>query len=420
MFFGKKKKEKKQYYFDYAAATPIDDEVLSLLFSHLGTNFANPGALHGAGVESKKILQESRTVISGLISSRSDEIVFTSGGTESDVLALKGVVDKVLLNKNLKEKPHLIVSAIEHSAIFDTAKKLKDSGLIELSILSVDNSGRVDIDNLKNLIKESTVFISVMYVNNEIGVIQDIPSISKEIRRLKKKIHGDRSAVYPVFHTDASQAVGSLPVGVLSLGIDLMSFNSGKIYGPKGVGALFVKRKTPISSVFYSSGQEFGLRPGTEPVALIAGFAKAMQVSEKHKDKEFLRQKENRKYFLKELENISMEPSLNSLDLSYKINQTEDYTVPHIVHLPFKGLESDQLVIELDSRNIFVSAKSACKTLDPQTSHVLQSIGYKDNSWGSVRFSFGRNTNKDDIDFAIAALKEVLIKLLHTKKEFNL
>ncbi|MFT5360209.1 MAG: cysteine desulfurase, partial [Candidatus Paceibacteria bacterium] len=277
MFFNKKKEKKEQYYFDYAAATPIDNEVLSLLSSCLGDSFANPGALHKAGIASKKVLDDSRSSIAGLISAHSDEIVFTSGGTESDVMALRGVIEKVSLDKNFKGKPHIIVSAIEHSAIFDTAQQLNNSGSIELSILSVDSNGQVLIDDLKNLVKETTVFISVMYVNNEIGVIQDIPAIAKEVRRLKKKTHGDRLSTYPVFHTDASQAIGSLPSGVLSLGIDLMSFNSVKIYGPKGIGVLFVKRGTPISSIFYSGAQEGGLRPGTEPVALIAGFAKALE-----------------------------------------------------------------------------------------------------------------------------------------------
>jgi len=251
-------------------------------------------------------------------------------------------------------------------------------------------------------------------------VIQDIPTISKEVRRLKKKLHGDRHSYYPLIHTDASQAFGFAPIGVSSLGIDLMSFNSGKVYGPKGVGALFVKRGVALNSIFYSGGQESGLRPGTEPVALIASFARALEISEGSKSKESLRIANLREYFLEKLEKIIKESCFKDLDLDYKVNGSQNYNSPHIISLSFKGLESDQMVIELDAKGISVSSKSACKTLDPQVSHVLSAIGYDDNSWGAIRFSFGRDTQNEDIDFAIVALQEVLFKLLHTKKEFLL
>ncbi len=416
MIFGKKKEKKEKYYFDYASATPVSDEVLSVLFATFGENFANSGALHSDGLKAKKIIEESRSIISENISAHSDEIVFTSGGTESDVLALKGVAQAF----DIKGKPHFVISGIEHSAIFDTASQMKERDEIDLSILSVDENGLVNISELKNLIKKNTVLVSVMYVNNEIGIVQDITAISKEVRRLKKKIHGDRYFGYPLVHTDASQAMGLYPTGVLSLGIDMMSFNSGKIYGPKGVGALFVKRGSPIESIFYSGGQEGGLRPGTEATPLIAGFSKALEQAVLNKEKEIKRLTELRQYFIDELGKMNQLKDFTGLDLDFKINGLPEYTSPHILHISFKGLESDQLVIELDARGVMVSAKSACKTLDPQVSHVLSSIGYKDNSWGSIRFSFGLSTDKDAIDFAINSLRETLVKLLHTKKTFDL
>lgn len=420
MFFKSKKNKKDRLYFDYAAGTPIDGEVLSLVSFHFESSFANPNSLHKEALEAKEILESGRMDISDIISSHKDEIVFTSGGTESDVLALKGVVSHVLSKKDFEGKPHIIISAIEHSAIFDTAHQLLEEGIIELSVIPVDKAGRILMSSLKDLIKKTTVLVSVMYVNNEIGVIQDITAISKEVRRLKKKLHGERIAPYPLVHTDASQAFGVVPVGVSSLGVDLMSFNSGKIYGPKGIGALFVKRGTPIDSIFYKGAQEGGLRPGTESIPLVVGFAKALQISEKIKQEEVARLKNLRDYFIGKLVLLKEKKFLVDLGFEYIVNGDSEYSAPHILHLSFKGLESDQLVIELDAKGVSVSAKSACKTFDPQVSHVLSAIGYTDNTWGSIRFSFGRETSVEEIDRVVLILENVLQKLLHTKKEFNL
>jgi cysteine desulfurase len=419
MFFRKSEKKEERIYLDYAAATPIDDEVLSLFTGLLSEEYANPGALHKEGVDSKNKLEESRSVVAKLVSANPDEIIFTSGGTESDVLAIRGIVKK-FKEKKLKKNPHVIISAIEHAAIWETAHQLEKEGEIELSILPVDERGLVMADELKNIVKENTILVSVIYVNNEIGVFQKVSDVAKELRRLKKKMFDDRKADYPLLHTDASQAVGFLEVDVRSLGVDLMTFNSGKIYGPKGVGALYIKRGIKLAPIFYEGGQEKGIRPGTENVPAIVAFARALEIAVLSREKEYERLSGLKNYFIQSMDKLMEDAKLKDLGLKMKINSLEDFSSPHILNVSFEGLESDQMVIELDARGVFVSSKSACKTLDPQVSHVLSAIGYEDNSWGSIRFSFGRETNKDQLDKVTTLLKEVLVKLLHTKKEFNL
>lgn len=420
MFFRKKKEENQRHYFDYAASTPIHSGVFQVVTEHMRESLGNPGALHVEGLRVKHILEDSRQKVAHAISAHGDEIIFTSGGTESDVLAIRGVVSRVRTDESFEGKPHVIVSAIEHSAVRDTVLELEKAGEIELSFLPVNTHGQVLLAELKKLVKKNTVLVSVLYVNNEIGVVQDIPALTKEVRRLKKVLHGERSSVLPLVHTDASQAMLLQSVSVRSLGVDLLSANSGKIYGPQGVGMLFVRRGIKLAPLFYAGGQERGIRPGTEPVALIAGLAHACELAVENREKEFERLSELKQYFTDKLKVMQSDSELKALGFELKINSPLEISSPHILHISIKDLESDQLVIELDARGIAVSAKSACKTLDPQTSHVLAAIGYGDNSWGSVRFSFGSSTAKDSIDTALRALEGVIRKLLHTKREFSL
>jgi cysteine desulfurase len=334
------------------------------------------------------------------------------------VLAIQGVVRAA--EKSGIKKPHVVVGAIEHAAVLETLLQLKEEGDIDLAILSTDENGLYKVEELKNLVNKNTVLVSLMMINNEIGVVQDVISISKEVRRLRKVLHDDRHATYPVIHTDASQAVFLHDIDVRKLGADIISFGGSKLYGPSGVGVLYIKRGTPIESPWYGGGQEFGLRPGTESTALIAGLSKAVELSFLEKESNKNHVTSIQKYFLEKVKNLSSDQMLSSLGLEMRVYGESEWHSSHMVYVLVKGLESDQLVIELDARRVYVSAKSACKTLDPQTSHVLRALGYKDNSWGGVRFSFGRETIKKDVDYAVAAYREVLVKLLHTKKEFNL
>jgi cysteine desulfurase len=419
MFFKSKKTKKERYYFDYAAATPMDPEVIRVVHDVNLSQYANPGALHQDAVGAKALLEESRECIADFFSAHKSEIVFTSGGTESDVLAIRGVIEHAR-KENPKTVPHVVMSEIEHVAVKEVLDEMYDAKKIGLSILPVDENGLVQIDDLKKLVTEDTVLVSVMYVNNEIGVVQDMPAIAKEVRRLRKKLHGDRSFNYPLLHTDASQAVLSEDIRVTKLGVDLLSCNAGKIYGPKGIGLLFVRRGVELSPLFYAGGQESGLRPGTEPLSLVAGFAKAVElIGGDAREKRIQTMADLRRFFIESLHERAVDPVLKGLNFEYKINGGSQAT-PHIVSVSVEGLEADQIVIEMDARGVSISAKSACKTTDPQISHVLKAIGYEDTSWGTVRFSFGKETTHEDVLFALDSFKEVCIKLLHTKKEFNL
>jgi cysteine desulfurase len=290
----------------------------------------------------------------------------------------------------------------------------------------VEINGIVDPKKIKTALKKNTVLVSVMYANNEIGTIQPIREIAKEIRHYKKVKAGsfdpclrpplDKGRVwvgcFPLFHTDATQGINYLPVRVESMGIDLMSFNSGKIYGPKGVGVLYIKRKTPIDKIIHGGDQEFGLRPGTENVGLVAGLAEALKITQKIKEKESERLKKLQDFFVAELQK-----------LNFKINGDLKNRLPNNINITIPKIPSDLLVLELGALGIYISEKSACKSGEKASSYVIQAIrGVKGknlcskNIDGSLRFSLGRQTTKADIDYVLKSLSQILEKL---KKWYN-
>lgn len=398
------KSKKPTIYFDYASATPMDARVLRVLTETSKRFFANPSALHKLGVETKEILENARAAVARGIGAHADEIVFVSGGTESDNLAIMGVV-RSFKQKYPTVRPHVLLSAIEHAAVKATGEYLQNEG-VAVSIIPVNQNGLVNPKDVRKLIRPETVLVSVMLVNNEIGTIQSIQEIAKEVRHARRHKEKDSliNVTYPLFHSDASQALNYLDISVEKLGVDLLTINGSKIYGPKGVGALFVKRRTPIEQILFGGDQEFGLRPGTESVPTIAAFAHAVTLANTLRDSEVVRLSKLQTYTINKLRALPYNIRING-DLAKRVPNNINFTIP--------AYNGETLVIYLDAHGLCLSVKSACKSDDPETSYVIAALGYDDvaSDTGSVRMSFGRGTTKKEIDYFLKALVDTL-KLL--------
>ncbi|OGJ05803.1 hypothetical protein A2554_03285 [Candidatus Nomurabacteria bacterium RIFOXYD2_FULL_35_12] len=375
---------------------------------------ANPSSIHSFGVKAKAELQNARKDVAKVLNAHMDEIIFTSGGTESNNLAIQGVLRAV------KEKlPHIITTNIEHPSVLETFKLMEKRELAEISIVPVEINGIVDPKKIKKEIKKNTVLVSVMYVNNEIGTIQPIREIAKEIRHWKKKrsrSQVSKTSPFPVFHTDAVQAVNYLDLNVEALGVDLLSLSGSKIEGAGRVGVLYKRRGTQIENIFGGGGQEFGLRPGTENLPEIIKFSEALELVQKIKEKEVKRLTKLRDYFI---------AKLSKMPFDIKLNGDLENRLPNNVNISIPNIPSDLLVIELSARGIMASEKSACESGDGKASYVIKAIrpeikparnafsiadagGEND---GSLRFSMGRQTTKKDIDYTLKSLSKILTKL---------
>ncbi|OGI60105.1 hypothetical protein A2814_00875 [Candidatus Nomurabacteria bacterium RIFCSPHIGHO2_01_FULL_38_19] len=377
---------------------------------------ANPGAIHELGVKEKNKLENARKKIAKILRARSDEIIFTSGATESNNLAILGLV------KDLK-KPHIITTNIEHASVLEVCRHLESlpagrpgTKRATVTYVEVERSGIVDVKKIKKALTKNTVLVSVIYANNEIGTIQPIKEIAKEIRHYNKI---NNKKIF--FHTDATQAVNYLPVNVSKLGVDLLSFNSAKIYGPKGIGVLYVKKNTPITKIMFGGDQERGLRPGTENVIGAVALASTLEITEKIKNREVIRLTKLRDYFIRKLNYSTI---LTNFRIA--INGDLKNRLPNNINITIPNIPSELLVIELSAKGIMASAKSACKSGNGKVSHVIQAIrqaplartvlanGAEED--GSLRFSLGRYTIKSDIDYTVKTLSNILTKL---KKWYN-
>lgn len=393
---------KERVYLDYASATPVSSRVERAMKPFWSRLFFNPNGLYKRAVETHTKLDEFRSGIARFFDVASDEVIFTSGGTESDNLAIIGVITEYQ-QKYPDSIPHIIVSTIEHAAVLETVQFLEMSGQITVSYLPVDATGVVMLESLKDLLTPQTIFVSVMMVNNEIGSIQPISDLVKTVRHFKKHTLGNPHALYPLIHTDASQALLYEEVRISKIGVDMLSCNAGKIYGPKGCGILIKKKRVPILAMMHGGNQEFGLRPGTHPMSLIAGTYEAFMELEEIRQTEVGRLWELRDKFCAELQ----------MRFSHVvINSSRGVCVPGIINISFPGIDSELLLIELDARGIEVSSKSACKYDDPDESYVLRAMkgrGQHEEE-GTVRVSIGRYTTRKDLQRCVQALQEVVEK----------
>ena len=369
----------------------------------------NPSSIHALGLNAKKQLAEARREVADVLGARKEEIIFTSSGTESNNLAIQGIIYALPINSI--SLPHIITTNIEHPSVLETYKMLEKRKLVEISIVPVEKNGIVDPRKIKKEIKNNTVLVSVMYANNEIGTIQPIKEIAKEIRYINKT-----EAKKIVFHTDAVQAVNYLDLNVEKLGVDLLSLSGSKIEGAGRVGVLYKKKSVTLANIFGGGDQEMGLRPGTENLPEIIKFSKALKIAQSIKDKEAKRLTILRDYFLEQFK-------LQTLDIRktgvqrLQINGDLQNRLPNNVNISFSNIPSDILVIELSEKGIMASAKSACKSGEVGGSYVIKAIcSKKDSDIGGVRFTFGRSTTKKDIDYTIKSLIEILKKL---KKWYN-
>ena len=364
-------------YLDSHATTPVDPRVLEEMIPYFTEKFGNASSLdHPYGYDASIIVQESREKIAKAIGANMDEIIFTSGATESDNLALLGVMER-----NKDKGNHLITCVTEHKAILDTARHLEELGN-KVTYLSVDEFGAIDLQELRNAITDETVLISIMFANNEIGTIADVAEIGK--------IAHENNVL---FHTDAAQAVGHIAIDVQKLNIDLMSFSSHKIYGPKGIGALYVRSIMPrvkINSVVYGGGQERGIRSGTLNVPGIVGFAKAIEISQEEMEQENIRFKKWTDLMLEKLS-----------EASAKLNGHPTNRLVHNLNIRFEGIES-KAIINSVSKKIAISAGSACTTELVEPSHVLLALGLEEEQTHfAIRIGCGRFNTDEEIQIAI-------------------
>ena len=400
---------RKRIYLDYAATTPLDPRVWKAMQPFWGKHFGNPSSIHAEGVAAKKALDSSRTSVARSLEAHADEIVFTSGGTEANNLAIFGTVLPYNYDRSYMvggEKPHVVTTNIEHTSVQEPLRELERQGRIGVTHVPVEPNGIVKPEKIIAAIRPSTVLVSVMYANNEIGTIQPIRKIGQllgPIHNSKFIIHNSPNEKrYPVFHSDACQAPLYLRCLVNALGVDLMTLDGHKIYGPKGVGALYVRRGTPLVPVTVGGGQERGLRSTTENVPAIVGFAEALHIAASEREKESIRVAKLRDFLYADvLKNISIEKEVNG-----SIRKGE--RLPNNLNISFPGVDTEFLTLKLDAEGISVSTKSSCLK-DEKASYVVKALGGGDKrSSSSLRFTLGRNTTKNDVVAATRALGKFL------------
>ncbi|MFR3298885.1 MAG: cysteine desulfurase NifS [Fusobacterium sp.] len=373
-------------YLDNNATTRLDDDAFDAMIPFFKEEYGNAFSLHLFGRETGKAVAESRKVIADLLGVLPEEIIFTGSGTEGDNLAIRGVA-RAYKNRG----KHIIVSSIEHPGVRNTCKDLEKEGF-EITVLNVDKNGVVDLEQLKSAIKDETILISVMHANNETGVIQPIEEIGKIAK--ENKI---------LFHVDAVQSMGKLEINPKEMGIDLLVFTAHKFYGPKGVGALYVRNGVRLGKVITGGGQERKLRPGTTNTPLIVGMAKALEKAYAEREEENKRVGELRDYFEEQISARIPEIVINGKDVP---------RLPGTSSITFKYVEGESILLSLSMKGIAVSSGSACSSDELQASHVLLAMGIPaEFAHGTIRFSLGKYNTKEEIDYTIEAVVEIIGKL---------
>lgn len=370
-------------YMDHSATSPVDPEVFEAMKPYFQEEFGNASTLYKLGRDSKGAMENARARVASLIGAEPKDVIFTSGGTESDNIAIKGTAYK-LKNKGR----HIITSNIEHPAVHETCKYLEKNGF-EVTYVPVGTDGLLKASDVEAAIRDDTILITVMHANNEIGTIQPIAEIGK--------IAHERGIL---FHTDAVQSVGKIPVDVNALNVDMLSISSHKLYGPKGIGALYIKKGVRLEPLLHGGGHERGLRPGTENVPAIVGFGNACQLAEENLEEESAR--------LTRLRDKLVDAVLKQNEEAY-LNGDREKRLPGNANFRFTGIEGESLILHLDSKGIAASTGSACSSAKLEPSQVLMAIGLEEvEAHGSLRISLGRENTEEDIDHLITSIKEVV------------
>lgn len=370
-------------YFDNAATTRINEEVLKEMFPYLTKEYGNASSMYSIGRQSRRAIENARKQVAQLLNCKPQEIYFTSCGTESDNTALKGVAFK-----NKEKGNHIITSKIEHPAILHTCQNLEKQGF-EVTYLNVDEEGTIDLEQLNNSIKPSTILISIMFANNEIGTIEPIEQISYIAK--KHNI---------IFHTDAVQACGNVPIDVQKMGIDMLSLSGHKINAPKGIGALYVKEGIEFETYMDGGHQEHSKRAGTENVAEIVGLGKACEMAKNNMEKHMKYLQNLRDYYISQVEEKIPD---------VKLNGSRKNRLPGNSSFSFKDIRGDELLLKLDEKGICASSGSACSTGSLEPSHVLTAIGLPQNLLdGTLRVTFGEDNTIEDVDYLVENLEQIV------------
>ena len=373
-------------YFDHAATTPVCEEALNEMLPYFSQIYGNPNSQHAFGRESVKAVDKARDGIAKIINAKPNEVYFTSGGTESDNWALRGVA-----RANKEKGNHIVISPIEHAAMLATAKSLEKEGFI-IEYMKVDDEGVVDLEHLKSIVKKGTIFVGCMMANNEVGTIEPI----KEIAEIAHSVGA-------LCFTDAVQAAGVLKIDVKELGVDLMSMSSHKIYGPKGVGALYIRNGVKVQSILTGGHQERMKRGGTTNVPAIVGFAKAFEIADRDLEKNFS--------FVSSLRDRFIDRVLAEVPF-VKLNGPRKNRLPANADFSFKFIEGESILFSLDIAGIAVSSGSACSSGSLEPSHVLLALGLPEElAHGSIRFSFGKHNTIEEVDYAVETIKSAVKRL---------
>ena len=377
---------KKTVYLDYAATTPCDPQVVKVMLPYFTKNFGNTSSIHQFGQDARKALEESRRIFAKELNAQKQEIIFTGSASESNNTVLKGISFS-----NQAKRNHIIISSIEHDCVINAANWLKTQGFTVTKI-NIDKKGFVDPQDVKKAIRKNTILVSIMHANNEIGTIEPIKEIGK--------ICHNKGVL---FHTDAAQTFGKLPINVKNLNIDLLTASSHKIYGPKGAALLYIRKGIKIEPLLHGGGHEWGKRSSTVNIPAIIGFRKAVEIYQKNRRSEYQK--------LGKLKNKLIKEVINNIP-NIKINGSVSDSLSNIVNIRFLGIEGEAIAIHLDIKGIAVSTGSACSSESLQPSHVLQALKLKpEEIHGSIRFSIGRFTTEKEIDYVLQVLPGIIKKL---------
>lgn len=381
-------KDKLEVYMDNSATTKPYDEVIDIMTETMRIYYGNPSSTHTQGLKGEKKINECREIVSKTLNCSKDEIIFTSGGSESNNFLIRGFA---------KEGSHIITSKIEHPSVLNTCIQLEKEG-VKVTYLNTDDKGKINLEELANNINKDTVLVSIMHVNNEIGTIQDIESIGKIVKEKSSRAK---------FHVDAVQGYGKLKIDVKKANIDLLSASGHKIYGPKGIGIAYVKKGLNPKPLIYGGSQERSLRAGTENLAAIASFSYAAERINKELEEHFNKVKEIKEYFINKIKKLD----------KIKINSAGNEFSPYILSISFKGIRGEVLLHMLEDKGIYVSTGSACSSKQYKESTTLKSIGLSSEEIeGTIRFSFNYENSKEEVDYVTENLKQALNFLRRIKK----
>lgn len=402
----------KKVYLDHGATTPVDKKVLRAMLPYFSEKYGNAMSIHSFGQEANEAVEKARKITAAFFGAEPEEIIFTSGATESNNLVVKGVVaayynkirshsPKIRSNSRVY-KPHIITTAFEHHCVLDACKSVEIEGLAEVTFIGPDKEGIIKVSDIKKAIKSNTILVSVMFVNNEIGTVQPIAEIGKMIKTVNSEQRARNKKI--IFHTDATQAVNYFDCNVNKLGIDLLSMSAHKVYGPKGIGALYIRKGIPIKRIQDGGGQEAGKRAGTHNVTGIVGLGAAI---------ELLRNKEvrSKNKAISELRSYLIKRILKEIP-DVELNGSKTKRSPNNANFSFKNVEGESLIMMLDMEGVACSTGSACTSGTLEPSHVLLSIGLKpEEAHGSLRMTLGKHTTKKEIDYTVEKLKKILEKI---------